>query len=570
MAPMIVNQAAGDNEGAALPFWRQLRWSLIVSFVCLAVLPVGITEALTLPQAKEQAQQQVFNQLTSVAELKQNQIARWIEDSQVALDFLLSSPLRDKLVALVADPSTSTDAQNDINSILKEEIAAQHGDTDSGLRFRTLFVYTADGHIVAASDGVIIGRVVSRQPYFAESLKGEYIQPPHYTVGTANLAMFVTQPVIDQQGQIVGVLAGELDLAALGKIMLARSGLGESGETYLVSVENNYLLTPSRFEGYPLTRAYHSQGIDRALRGEEGSGVYTNYRDPFVSVFGVYRWVPGLQAALLTEIDVSEALSSFLQARNLSIAMAAAAILAAIAFGLFTATRVSDPISTLTRMAARIAGGDLSQRTHIAQRNEIGLLASVFNTMTSQLQETQESLERRVAERTAELEQALTDLERTLAELRETASAREQLSAAVREMSSPVVPVLEGILITPLIGIIDSSRAALLVRSLLEAIEQHRASVVILDVTGVPLVDTQTARVLLDAASAARLLGAESVLVGLRPELAQTIVGLGVDLSGLTTCADLQSGVSYAMEQRRNRRFRHSRPRSMLSGTHDH
>lgn len=561
---MIANQVSGNSEGAALPFWRRLHWSLIISFVCLAVLPVGIIEAITLPQSKVQAQQQVFNQLTSVAELKQNQIARWLEDSQVALNFLVSSPLHGMLITITTEPLSSADEQNSLNSILKEEIAAQKGSADVGVRFRSLFVYTADGRVVAASDDVMIGRVVSRQPYFAGSLKGEYIQPPHYAVGTSNLAMFVTRPVTNQQGQTVGVLAGELDLAALGKIMLARSGLGESGETYLVSVENNYLLTPSRFEGYPLTRAYHSEGIDRALSGQDGSGVYDDYRAPPVPVFGVYRWIPGLQAALLTEINEAEALSSFIRARNLSIAMAVAAILAAVAFGLYTATRVSRPITALTQMAARIAGGDLSQRARIAQRNEIGLLASVFNTMTSQLQETQEGLERRVAERTAELERAFADLERTLAELRESTSAREQLSATVREMSSPVVPVLEGILVTPLIGVIDSDRAELLVRSLLEAIEQHHASMVIMDVTGVPIVDTQTARVLLDAANAARMLGAQTILVGLRPELAQTIVGLGLDLSGLTTRADLQSGVSYAMEQHRKRRMVSARPGSIL------
>src|SRR5689334_13508875 len=99
--------------------------------------------------------------------------------------------------------------------------------------------------------------------------------------------------------------------------------------------------------------------------------------------------------------------------------------------------------------------------------------------MTSQLQETQEILERRVAKRTAELERAFADLGWTPAELRESISARKQLSATVREMSSPVVPVLEGILVTPPIGVSDSNRAELLVRSLLKAIEQNHASMVI-------------------------------------------------------------------------------------------
>jgi rsbT co-antagonist protein RsbR len=131
-------------------------------------------------------------------------------------------------------------------------------------------------------------------------------------------------------------------------------------------------------------------------------------------------------------------------------------------------------------------------------------------------------------------------------------------------MSSPVVPVLEGILVTPLIGVIDSNRAELLVRSLLEAIEQYHASMVIMDVTGVPIVDTQTARVLLDAANAARMLGAQTILVGLRPELAHTIVGLELDLSGLTTRTDLQSGISHAIEQDRKRRMVSARPDSVL------
>jgi rsbT co-antagonist protein RsbR len=121
-------------------------------------------------------------------------------------------------------------------------------------------------------------------------------------------------------------------------------------------------------------------------------------------------------------------------------------------------------------------------------------------------------------------------------------------------LSSPVVPLLEGILVMPLVGVIDTERAALLLSTLLTATERHRASMVIVDVTGVPIVDTQVARVLLEAASAIRLLGAQTVLVGLRPELAQTIVGLGLDLTSLVTRADLQSAVSYALQQGQHRR----------------
>ena len=116
-----------------------------------------------------------------------------------------------------------------------------------------------------------------------------------------------------------------------------------------------------------------------------------------------------------------------------------------------------------------------------------------------------------------------------------------------------MLPVLEGILVMPLVGAITGERANLLISSLLHAIEQHRADFVIMDVTGVPIVDTQVAKALLQAADAARLLGTQTILAGLRPELAQTIVGLGLDLSALVAQADLRSGVVYAMRQRRGR-----------------
>ncbi len=123
----------------------------------------------------------------------------------------------------------------------------------------------------------------------------------------------------------------------------------------------------------------------------------------------------------------------------------------------------------------------------------------------------------------------------------------ETMTTLARELSSPVVPVLEGILVLPLIGSIDTRRAQQIMVSLLEGIVAHQARVVIIDITGVPTVDTKVASHLLQAIQAARLLGAECLLVGITPEVAQTIVQLGVDLAGIITRSDLQSGVEYAL-----------------------
>ncbi len=533
----------------AVPFWRQIRWQLITAFVLLALLPVILIEMINSSLSRSQAQAQVFNQLESIADLKRDQIERWISGSTTALAFLVSDPVKDRLIAFTKIPGPTAEAQGEIDRLLSQAITPDDAPVKRSTRFQSLFVYLPDGRIVAASDEALLGRNVLRQPYFKPSLTADYVQPPYYAPGSNELVMIVTRRLLDRQGQLTATLGGQLDLAILGEVMLSRSGLGDSGETYLVSQESHYLLTPSRFAGYPLTRAYRSEGIDRALGGENGAGSYANYRSPPAQVMSVYRWVPALQAALLAETTTAEALAAAEQAQRISTILMLGTCLIALLTGLLIATRLARPIAALTQVAARITSGDLDQRAAIGQRNEIGVLAAGFNSMTAQLQQNVQGLEQRVTERTVELQQALDTQNETLQELQESIDAREALEQTIQGLSSPVLPVLDGVLVMPLIGVIDSERATLLVTALLSAIEQHDARIVLMDVTGVPIIDTQVARVLLQAADAARLLGAEPILVGIRPELAQTIVGLGLDLSRLKTQADLQSGIRYATQQ---------------------
>jgi rsbT co-antagonist protein RsbR len=120
----------------------------------------------------------------------------------------------------------------------------------------------------------------------------------------------------------------------------------------------------------------------------------------------------------------------------------------------------------------------------------------------------------------------------------------------LRQLSTPLVPVMEGILVMPIVGDLDSRRAAQIMETLLEGVTRAGADTVILDITGVPLVDTGVANALIQAARAVRLLGAEALLVGITPEVAQTVVGLGVDLGALVTRGDLRSGIAYALARR--------------------
>jgi rsbT co-antagonist protein RsbR len=123
-------------------------------------------------------------------------------------------------------------------------------------------------------------------------------------------------------------------------------------------------------------------------------------------------------------------------------------------------------------------------------------------------------------------------------------------TALLTELSTPVIPLSDDVLVMPLIGAIDSRRAQQVMEALLEGVAASQARFAILDITGVPVVDTQVANTLVRVAQAVALLGARVVLTGIRPEVAQTIVGLGVDLRGVVTHSTLQSGIAYALRGR--------------------
>jgi rsbT co-antagonist protein RsbR len=120
---------------------------------------------------------------------------------------------------------------------------------------------------------------------------------------------------------------------------------------------------------------------------------------------------------------------------------------------------------------------------------------------------------------------------------------------ALRELSTPLIPISRDVVIMPLIGTIDSQRAQQVMEALLEGVALHQASLVILDITGVAIVDTQVAQTFIQAAQAVRLLGAQVMLTGIQPQIAQTLVHLGVDLSGIITRGSLQSGIAAALQQ---------------------
>ena len=123
-----------------------------------------------------------------------------------------------------------------------------------------------------------------------------------------------------------------------------------------------------------------------------------------------------------------------------------------------------------------------------------------------------------------------------------------QQSQEILELSTPVIQIWEGIVAVPLIGNLDSQRTQLFMERLLERIVETNSPMALVDIQGVPTIDTQTAQHLIETITAVRLLGAQVILTGVRPVIAQTLVHLGIDLSGITTRSSMAGGLKVAME----------------------
>jgi rsbT co-antagonist protein RsbR len=193
-------------------------------------------------------------------------------------------------------------------------------------------------------------------------------------------------------------------------------------------------------------------------------------------------------------------------------------------------------------MLTRFAGGDLDARVPTSGAgDQLDVVATGLNMLAEELawrldenKAARVSLEEQVAERTGELEEKI----RTV----------EAQNKEILQMSAPVLHVWNGVLVIPVIGTIDTHRAAEIMDSLLRSIEHIQAAVVVLDISGVSVFDADLVDHLVQTVRAARLHGAEAILTGVTPQIAQTLARLGMDARESITEESLRSGVKRALQ----------------------
>jgi len=402
-------------------FWQKsLMARLVGYFLLLSLVTVGLLGYIAFSNARAALEQSVYERLNASAAFKEGELNRWVSDQEQDVLLISRSPfLLSRTQALLQ----LSESDPDYRTLHDQLLNHFHAIDDIRLDWQEISLLSLQGgKIFLSTNPGFEGQYRVRDKYFVTGQQGTFVQNVYPSPLTAKPTMTIATPlVLPETQQPIGVLAVNLNLERMDEIIQDRTGLGTTGEAYLVD-QYNVFVSGERFGRQEYPRGVHTEGIRVALSGKNGSGLYLNYAD--VPVIGVYRWIKRRELALMAEISQREA---FAPARQLAwtifgVGLTLAAVLAGGVYLL--ARQIARPILALTRAATQVASGDLSPTAPVLTQDEVGILARSFNQMTSQLrisrrnlEDYNRTLEEKVEERTQELSETLQILRATQADL---------------------------------------------------------------------------------------------------------------------------------------------------------
>jgi rsbT co-antagonist protein RsbR len=233
-------------------------------------------------------------------------------------------------------------------------------------------------------------------------------------------------------------------------------------------------------------------------------------------------------------------------AQRLALGAFVSVLVLAVLIAIGLAQTITRPLKQVVDAIEGMYHGRSAIRIATSDRSEVGQLAHAFNDMVDALSAERlalQSQQETLTERNAELEGALSAVHAAQAE-------RDMMAGFIRNVSVPILPILDRVVLVPLVGELDQERAMTMADRVLRGVEDYRARLIILDVTGVPLIDSAVAQWLIRVIESARLLGADCTMVGITPEVAQTLVSTGIDLSMINTQADLRTAIEHVVRDR--------------------
>lgn len=419
---------------------RHLReWGIVpkltLVFVLFAALVLTGGSLLSYFSGRAALQAATTSDLLSIATEKEGAFNTWVIERQSNLTALAALPVLADELEMLLTPSDSEQAQ-----LAHDRLLAHLAPwTGAELGFLTLMIIEPEaGRVILATSPDEEGKFKEDRLYFLNGLKGPYVQNPYYSLSLQGPAMTAATPIFSEDGHLLGVLAGRLNLGELNTIIGRRTGLRQTGEAYLVNSSNLFVTQPHlTTDPAVLQRGVRTEAVKRCLSGREGIVLANDYRG--VPVIAAHRWLAARELCLIIKIDQAEAFAPVQSFGQTVAFIGILTLLGASLLGAVLARTITRPVLALQASAARLGQGELNIRLPESAGDELGLLGREFNTMAARLQETIDSLEQRVQQRTQALTKANTDLKTENAERRQAEQAARHLAAIVEASNDAIL-----------------------------------------------------------------------------------------------------------------------------------
>jgi len=374
---------------------KSIYRQLLFAFVLVALTPALVISVVSAWSSYQIGQQRTLDQLDSVVTLKSAEIDMWTNELSVGLDTLVDEDDLSQVVLPLLEEQLSPAAVQQAHSRFLKNMNLVLA---KNRLFDRVCLMDENGKVIFSTDTAYENLDFSDTNFFQQGLQKSFIAPPFRNLPQDQyLTIIVSRPIVAPGQGAVGVISTYSDISVLDRIMKEPTGLGQTGESYLVGADYDPI-TPVHFQTNPSITQIKSDGIRLAIENKiHNQGLYRDYRDE--PVIGVYTWLPALQVALIVEQDQAEAFGpvTTLLGMNLGVALAATAFTVFIAF--LVTRSIATPITILSKTATQIAEGDLYQVADVKRQDEIGKLAQAFNLMTAQLRNLIERLQAELFER---------------------------------------------------------------------------------------------------------------------------------------------------------------------------
>jgi two-component sensor histidine kinase/HAMP domain-containing protein len=366
--------------------------------------------------------EQVNDQLESVIILKSNQLNSYFNERMEDIDSLSSS---EDIIGLL--PLENADRFQDREANLTDEKRDKLQERLNRYgNFVNFFIIDKNGEVYISTDKSQEGMLRSNSEYFIEGKKGLYADNLNYDLSKSRPTMMISAPILDDESELRAVFAGEVNLISMSTLMVERSGLGQTGETYLVN-NYNFALTQLRedagknsdYKKFIYTRAVEDC-LDKKPTAISSTIEYTDYSGD--TVLGLYKYLPERETAIIAKIDREEAYAYSEELGNTIFVITCVIAAISLLIALFISRTISKPITKLTKSAEIIGKGNLEHTIESKTKDEVGELAAAFNKMTANLKETtasRDELNKEVAERKRAEEQIKASLKEKEVLLRE-------------------------------------------------------------------------------------------------------------------------------------------------------